>query len=143
MNRLGYITPNSMKIISVYSLYRNILSVNFEEIYIGILLKIQKKGNHRNHPTPSASVFSYISFTSLCKSLCSLSLTSLYMSFYSGESSQLLIHLLFLFFVCFLFLSLHCALALFIIYLSFCFNEGLCQRSALLHLNTQHPTKRL
>ena len=37
-------------------------------------------------------------------------------------------------FLCF-FLSLHYVFA----YLSFCFNECLCQRSALLHINTQHP----
>ena len=101
------------------------------------------KRHHINHPIPSAPVFFYISFTSFCNSLCSLSVTSLYICFYSGKSSRWLIRLLFLFFVCVLFLSLHCVLALFIIYLSFCFNKCLCQISALLHLNTQHPTKRI
>ena len=106
---------------------------------------MKKKGKEITEiiPPHQHQFFSYISFTSLCKSLCSLSLTSLYMCFYSGESSQLLIRLLFLFFVCFLFLSLHCAFACFIIYLSFGFNKCLCQISALLHLNTQHPTKRI
>ena len=37
----------------------------------------------------------HIYFTSLCNSLCSLSLTSLYICFYSGESSQRLIRLFF------------------------------------------------
>ena len=105
--------------------------------------KIQKRRKSEKSSHPISTSFFYISSTSLCKSLCSLSLTSLYMCFYSGESSQWLIRLLFLFFVCVLFLSLHCVLALFIIYLSFCFNKCLCQISALLHLNTQHPTKRI
>ena len=101
-----------------------------------------KKTSHKSS-YPISTGFFYISFPSLCNSLCSLSVTSVYICFYSGESSQWLIRLLFLFFVCVLFLSLHCVLALFIIYLSFCFNKCLCQISALLHLNTQHPTKRI
>ena len=140
MNRLAYVTPTSMKIVSVYKSlpeysicsFRGSLHRNSSE---------NKKKEIREIIPPHQHQFFYISFSSLCKSLCSLSLTSLYMCFYSGETSQLIIRLLFLFFVCVLFLSLHCVLALFIIYLSFCFNECLCQRSALLHLNTQHPTK--
>ena len=48
-----------------------------------------------------------------------------------------LVSFLFLFF-----LSLHYVFAFCIIYTRFFFNKCLCQRSALLHLNTQHPTKR-
>ena len=44
-------------------------------------------------------------------------------------------------FIFLFFLSLHYVFAFCIIYTRFFFNKCLCQRSALLHLNTQHSTK--
>ena len=142
MNRLAYVTPNSMKIVSVYKSLPEYSICSFRgSLHRNSSENKKRKSEKSSHPISTS--FFYISFSSLCKSLYSLSLTSVYMCFYSGESSQLLIRLLFLFFVGFLFLSLHCAFACFIIYLSFCLNKCLCQISALLHLNTQHLTKRI
>ena len=59
------------------------------------------KRHHVNHPILSEPFFPHISVTTLCNSLCSLCLTSLCICFYSGDSSQRLIRLLFLFFVFF------------------------------------------
>ena len=71
MNRLAYVTLNSMKKVSVYKSlpeysicsFRGSLHRNSSE---------NKKGNQRNHPTPSAPVFStYLPhlFANLC-ALC-------------------------------------------------------------------------
>ena len=110
---------------------RNILNRNF----------IWKK-HHVNHPTLSEPFFStYLShlFAILCALCPDIFVHSFLLRWILTTTHTFVVSFLCLF----LFFSLYFVFACFMIYLSFCFNECLCQRSALLHLNTEHPTKRL
>ena len=107
---------------------RNILNRNF----------IWKK-HHVNHPTLSEPFFStYLShlFAILCALCPDIFVHTFLLRWILTTTHTIVVS----FFICFFPLSLLC-LCMFHFYLSFCFNECLCQRSALLHLNTQHPTK--
>ena len=111
-------------------IWRNVLNKKFF---------LKKKWRESAHPIRTCLFPTYLSH--LCAILCNLCPWHLCTFICTQVNPHNDSYICLGFFLFLFFLSLHYVFAFCIIYTRFFFNKCLCQRSALLHLNTQHSTK--